>query len=354
MTINFLKLKKNTLKKNLLLLFSFIILTFSVQNVFSKSLKCEYSSKHHHSCSRSPSQEFEIESAINSKDELFSNSIDKTEKDSFTNKKDDILLNPMNNQNCFVSLKTKKSTQAESSESPKFCCKPNPQISLTGSAKTSIKTDQIRVGIQIDTKRPNAQQALQINTQTSNTVTSALITNGVVNTDITTVNFPLQPQYISVSDPNNKDNTIEKFDGYLVSNFIDVKTNKINLAGKIIDVAVENGAKLINYVNFEILPETLEQAKKLLIKAAVDNGLERANRILDPLNLQVKEISSISLSEMSPIYRRAGEEDMVSSVKTSGSSAPVIFNNEMQISANVYMVLLTETKNEINSKDVAN
>lgn len=305
-----------------------------ISNVASKSLKSGYClRKHHHSCKRN----YKVDPDSHSKEDSI---LEKSTSEDNLSKRDESPMNPVNTKSSFIAVSTK--SLQDVSEPIKPCCKELPKITLTGTSRTALKTDIIRIGIEVDTKRPNAQQALQINTQTSNAVTNALTANGVATTDITTVNFSLTPQYIFVPDPNTPNNSIQKFDGYLVSNFIDVKTNKVNLAGKIIDLAVENGAKTINYVNFEILPETMETAKKMLIKSAVDDALQKAKEVLDPLNYQVSEISSITLREISPVFRRFDEER--GAAKIGGAGAPMIFNNEREVSADVNVVFLIERK----------
>lgn len=341
-------LKQTKTKQTFTALICLISLCILIPNLTAKSLKSTHCLKHHHFCKhtyKSDSSASAPESYLNTPDSFQENLI---QKDSLT-KQNESPMDPMNTKSSFISVAT-KSLQEAAAETPKLCCKENPKITLFGSARTALKTDLIRIGVQVDTKRPNAQQALQINTQTSNAVTNALTANGVATADITTVNFSLTPQYIWVPDPNSANMSIQKFDGYLVSNFIDVRTNKVNLAGKIIDLAVENGAKMINYVNFEILPETMETAKRLLIKSAVEDALQKAKEVLDPLNYQVAEISSINLSEISPIFRRVEEDRETEgkaadvAVAVGGAKAPVVFNNEREVNANVKVVFLIERK----------
>lgn len=318
-------------QKPLSLLSLIILALIFSHSIAAKSLKSEHSLRHHHCKRNFKNLEDSTTSHLNS------------ELSAEKNTKDESPMNSVSTKNSFIAVATK------SLQEPVFelaHCKEPQKLTLTGSARTSLKTDLIRIGIQVDTKRPNAQQALQINTQTSNAVTNALINNGVDTTDITTVNFSLTPQYIWVQDPSSgsTNTSIQKFDGYLVSNFIDVKTNKVNLAGKIIDLAVENGAKMINYVNFEILPESMEAAKKMLIKSAVEDALQKAKEVLDPLNYEVSEISEIRLSDISPIYRKFNEEMEVEAKTISGAPSAVVFNNEREVTANIKVVFLIEKK----------
>jgi len=325
------------------LILSMIIFCLFISNISGKSIKSEHCLKHHHSC-KLRNYKAEVESQSNFPDSIIQEkSEEEAASDSLSSgKKDESPMETLNSKSSFISVATKS---LQERDAPKLCCKENPKITLTGSANTALKTDLIRIGIQVDTKRPNAQQALQINTQTANAITNALIANGVLKTDMSTINFSLTPQYIFVPDTNSVNASIQKFDGYLVSNFIDVKTNKVNLAGKIIDLAVENGAKMINYVNFEILPETMETAKKVLIKSAVEDALQKAKEVLDPLNHEVSEISSINLSQISPVFTRIdGEVEGKAMAAVAGSTPPVVFNNEREVSANVNVVFLIEKK----------
>lgn len=234
----------------------------------------------------------------------------------------------------FITLNQENETQQDT----KLCCKPLPQITVLGSAQANVKTEVITIGIQIDTKRPLAQDALQINTQTSNTVTKSLLTNLVKTEDISTVNFTISPQYIFVEDKTTGVN-VQKFDGYLVSNFLEIKTKKIKIAGKIIDAAVSAGATIINYVNFDILPITLDKIQTKLVNIAVKDAANKAIEALQPLFYKISEVSYVKLSDVSPLIVN-NRPNSISSAKFVGS--PILFNNKKQITVTVNVTFLIE------------
>lgn len=218
---------------------------------------------------------------------------------------------------------------------PKYKARTFPKISMSGEGKTFLKTDVIKIGVQIDTLRTTAHEALQTNAKTSNSVTNSLLGNGVKNDDIATVNFSLQPQYIWVPDPNNKDNQIKKFQGFLVSNSLEITTKKVADAGKLIDLAVDNGSQ-INYVSFEISPETIEMNKKALIDAAIKDAVEKAYDILDQFNYRIVEVSVISMNENSSSMNQNNDMRAKSEVSTN------VFNNSREFSVNVDCVFIIE------------
>lgn len=338
-----------SLTKLSIFLFSSIIFFLLISKQVSKSLKSGHCSKHHHKYedhinNHNDIKDHEFDSVLlNSNPKISDDDLSLLKKE-----ENESILNPLSEKSSFVSLNTKTLQQKEDenpSEDSKICCKKIPQISLTGTARTTLRTDVINIGIKIDSKRPTAQEALLINTQTSNTVTKALKENGVSDNDISTVNYSLDPQFITVKDTSNENQYIRKPDGYNVSNFINVKTTKVNLAGKLIDVAVENGANKIEYIRFNILPETMEKVKKILIDSAVEDAKAKSKEVLTPLNYEASEISSISLGEYSPIAIPFDEE-VSASISRRGAerAAPMVFNNERQVTASVNVVFLIRKK----------
>lgn len=342
--------KSKSFTKLTIFLFGSVILVLLISEHVSKTLKSGHSSKHHHNyenhikSNHNDNRDYEMNS-----DSLNSNvKINEDDLSLSKNQENELILNPLSDKSSFVSLNTKTLQQKEDenlSEDSKSCCKKIPQISLSGTARTTLRTDVINIGLKIDSKRPTAQEALLINTQTSNTVTKALKENGVSDNEISTVNYSLEPQFISVKDTSNENQYTQKPDGFKVSNFINVKTTKVNLAGKLIDIAVENGANKIEYVRFNILPETMEKVKKMLIDSAVEDAKAKSKEVLNPLNYEASEISSITVGEFSPIAITYDEEASAgASRKRVESALPMIFNNEREVSASVYVVFLIRKK----------
>ena len=217
----------------------------------------------------------------------------------------------------------------------KHYLKDYPSLTAVGTASREITTDNLRIGIQINSKNTCAEQALKDNTSISNRVTEALLRIRVPKKNISTVNFTLLPLYNLSADPLGK--KVEQFDGYIVSNYIEVITSKIFLAGKIIDNAVGIGASSINYVKFEILNETIEAVKTDLIEIAVRDAGFKAMQALYPLNYKIDEVAKVVIDDFTPIAK-------LQDVFTHGLCHSTLFNNKKKLTAKVTVTFYIKEK----------
>jgi uncharacterized protein YggE len=168
-------------------------------------------------------------------------------------------------------------------------------IKIKGEASIYLKSDLIKIGISIEDLRPTAQNALQVNSLTTNEVTKALKEINVNEDEISTLNYSIEPKYILTADPTNPKENIKKFDGFMVSNLLEVTCTKVNFAGQIIDKSLSSGAKKISYVKFDILKETLKKAKNELLGKAFEDSLSKVNNIISPIGYMILKVNSLRI-----------------------------------------------------------
>ena len=123
-------------------------------------------------------------------------------------------------------------------------------ISVTGTASASSESDTLIVVLGVESEAKTANESLSKNSNSLNSVISSLTGTGISEDDIQTSNFRIYPLYDSIKDSNG--NYQQILIGYRVSNILSIQTDKINLAGNIIDAAVSSGANRVDNVSFQL------------------------------------------------------------------------------------------------------
>jgi len=177
------------------------------------------------------------------------------------------------------------------------CCPVDHTLSISGTGRVSIPTDCIRLGFTIETKDMEAGVSFTKNNEISSKVNFILLNEtNIPEKNITTVNYQISPKYTSVFIESNK-TYIERFEGYIVTNQIDVEISDKETAIKLIDSLVKAGVNKINYVKFDVQPEVASQAKKNLLGIAVSDAFERAKLTAKHSNLRIFDVLSINVAE---------------------------------------------------------
>lgn len=131
-------------------------------------------------------------------------------------------------------------------------------FSVTGLGKASIKPDSATVRVGVNAKGATATDAKDKINLNINKVTAAIKALGIAEKDIQTENFNVNESY----DPSTK--------GFEGNTNITVKVNDPNLANKVLDTAVANGATNIGGVQFDTKDkQTAENtAREMAVKEA--------------------------------------------------------------------------------------
>lgn len=193
-------------------------------------------------------------------------------------------------------------------------------ISVNGESKLNAGPDQTEIYIRTETRAQDPKEAQKQNNDIMNRIRESLKLFDIKN--IETVDFSLQP--VRELDPNtNKyiDN------GFLQTHTFKVTTTKIDQAGNIINVAVENGANSIDNIVFSLSEDKLREYKNKVIREAVKNAKDKAQAMADGANIRLGEVKSITENNFvyTPYYR-----DMI----TEKATAP-IEPRQVELSANV-------------------
>lgn len=209
-------------------------------------------------------------------------------------------------------------------------------ISVSGFASSYLNPELVLINLRIKTESKDPMKAVQENSKIAAKVQESLNSVGISVDNLSTSGYSISPVYETVYINNNYK---QEMKGYEVINFITVKSEKLDLAGKVLDTAVNSGVQEITGLSFELKPETKIKAEDELLKSAMENAKYKAELALKPLGYKVIGVHSVNLNQFNyqqPVYYERAMYDVASS---GGSS---VYQSTKEISTSVNVVFLTE------------
>jgi len=201
-------------------------------------------------------------------------------------------------------------------------------ISVTGSSTASSEPDVLIVVLGVESEAKTANESLSKNSNSLNSVISALTNSGISEDDIQTSNFRIFPLYDGIKDSNG--NYQQILIGYRVSNILSIQTENIDSAGNIIDAAVSSGANRVDNISFQLSDDKSQKISDNLIANAIRDATQKAEKALVPLEQKIVGVKSIVIHDnMMPYYdspMRASFDVMA--IESSMKSAPIMSGDE--------------------------
>lgn len=182
-----------------------------------------------------------------------------------------------------------------------------PSLSVTSLGRASAPADEVTIVLSVVTETETVDDAVRDNNRRSRAVSDALNRLGLGEDAVTTSGFRVTPQY------RYDRNTGRQLgiQGYSVSNTVQVKTARIDQAGKIVEAGVDAGANEVLSLTFGLRnPETV---RKIAIREAVRTARAEADAAADAASLRIAGIQMLSIQPdfNRPMYR--AESRMVAS-----------------------------------------
>lgn len=125
----------------------------------------------------------------------------------------------------------------------------SPFLTVAGQARLERPADELRLQLAVVTEAAEAAAAMAENSDQMERVLAALSDAGLDDRETSTGRFSVSPRY-SPRPPQPASDWQPHIVGYRVENSVQVETAKIELAGKLIDVAVRSGANSVNSISF--------------------------------------------------------------------------------------------------------
>lgn len=217
------------------------------------------------------------------------------------------------------------------------------KLLVTGASTVRQPADTFLLQVGVVTMDSNAEKGMKANNERMNAILKALKEVGLEEHEYETGVFQVSPHFSQPPKdiPPGWESSIT---GYEVRNALSIRTNKLNLAGRLIDAASEAGANLFEQITFvlqdeepakeEALIKAVKQARSFASVAAKEAGVALAKII--EININSSHIMpkayrperfSMAVAEVSaPIS--PGDVEVSASVSVTYEMEPAIASKE--------------------------
>lgn len=168
-----------------------------------------------------------------------------------------------------------------------------PKLTLSASATIQKPSDELQLKIGVVTLGLTAEEALAENSRKMEAVLHSLVALGLEKEDYETSQFSIQPTYTPYPQ-NPPPNWRQTINGYEVTNSLLIHTQKLKMAGSIIDQANRNGANSISDIRFGLASSRDYWSEALA--AAGSNAVSDAQAIAYATNVRLVRVLSIHLN----------------------------------------------------------
>jgi uncharacterized protein YggE len=171
-------------------------------------------------------------------------------------------------------------------------------ISVSGTGTVSAQPDTAVITIGVENQASDAATAMSQNSEKMTAVVNALEQAGVASSDIQTQVVQLRPVYQQPQQGQTTPITGTELVGYIATNLVQVRTQKLDSLGQIVDAAVQAGANRIESISFEISSTSalMDQARQ----AAWQDAQHKASQLADLAGVQLGSVVSITETGQGP------------------------------------------------------
>ncbi len=169
-------------------------------------------------------------------------------------------------------------------------------ISVTGQGELFVEPDMATAIFTVVTESKDVDKALKDNSDNSSRVADFLLTKGVDEKDVKSINFNIGPRY-EYNDALNKRVLV----GYQVIHSLEVKIREIGETGAIVEGAVAIGVNEVSDIRF-IVEEEEEYYNKARSMAIID-AKKNAKKLASELGVELGGIVSYQEGGMPIVFR---------------------------------------------------
>lgn len=144
-------------------------------------------------------------------------------------------------------------------------------FNVSGNGKALVKPDIALVNIGVQTQSSTVKAAQQELNSKINQVTSAIKKVGIVDRDIQTTNYSINPNY-------DYQTSVQRIIGYSASTNLTIKIRNLDQVNDVIDSATENGANTVSGISFDVDDKTkaLNEARQKAVAEAKTKAVDAA------------------------------------------------------------------------------
>ncbi len=164
------------------------------------------------------------------------------------------------------------------------------RIHASGSGEVKTAPDELVLSVGVETRSPSVQTAQAENAERMTAILGALTAYGIPQSAIETSGYSIYPEY-DYSDKNQTPRVTQ----YRVSNTLTITTDRVNEAGRIIDLVGENGATNVNHVTFGVSDEKQQALRADAIRDALQKARADADAVAAAAGLSITGIDEITV-----------------------------------------------------------
>lgn len=168
------------------------------------------------------------------------------------------------------------------------------RLTVHGEAKVEVPPDQLRLRLSVVTSNADSDLALQDNNRQMNELIEVLNEVGLNINDYRTGQFQTRPEWSRPPRPAPA-NWQRSIVGYTVSNELLIKTDQVELAGKLLATAQNAGANQIGGLTFA-LAEPADHREEA-IALATRRALRKAQTLAEAAGVELGSIQSLTLDQ---------------------------------------------------------
>ena len=185
-------------------------------------------------------------------------------------------------------------------------------LDVSADGKASGDPDVADIFVTVETRSDTAAKAQDQNAATVNSLRMALQGSGLVK-EVTTNSYNIYPDMSY--DPDTGRSSVN---GYIVSHSLKINTQSMTGVGKILDVAVVNGASTVDYVSFSLSDSKAESLKEQALASAASTAREKAKRLATASGVTLGKAVHVAESSyyQPPIYYGAEKFAMEAAAPT--------------------------------------
>ncbi len=205
-----------------------------------------------------------------------------------------------------------------------------PVISVSGSASMEVPADEVRISVGVVSEGQEPRKVIDENSQRVSRVMDALMRAGLEDGDVSTGRFSIQPIY---TNPGRDRGGRPEIAGYRVQNSLIVETGNLEIAGAIVQAAVEAGANNIDSVSFQLADPRASRAA--VLEQAVSYARADAEAVARASGVRLGGIHSLSIGRADFPRPMMGRDARMMNMAEAGAVAPPMSPGEIQVSATV-------------------
>lgn len=157
---------------------------------------------------------------------------------------------------------------------------------VTGRFTVTAPPDAVRITVGVDSQAPTAREAHEATSRKVQDVVTALLSLGIPPRNLQTAGVALAPVYRY--DEKRRENVLA---GYRSSYTLQVLVEQLDLAGAVVDAAVQAGADRVESIQFVV--RDLEAVKQRAVAQAVADAMGQARVLAQAAGVQLGPLLSV-------------------------------------------------------------